>query len=90
MNSFVKNFKLPAWVPIKHTKALAAPVAEIAPPPALEPNSAPPEAAPSATEPMIEKPPPRPPGPVIFPMPAPPDDPGLGGEKEDKDNVRLF
>ncbi|MFZ1959706.1 MAG: heme biosynthesis HemY N-terminal domain-containing protein [Methylovirgula sp.] len=71
-------------------KVVAVPVAEIAPPPAPEPNSAPPEAAPSAAEPMIEKPPPRPAGPVIFPMPAPPDDPGLGGEKEDKDNVRLF
>ncbi len=49
-----------------------------------------PEAAASA--PPAAEPPklPRIPRAVIFPMPAPPDDPGLADAREDKDNVGLF
>jgi HemY protein len=69
------------------SKAVEAPVAEIEPPTAPKSKEA--EAA-GAAPPPVEKLPARPAGPVIFPMPAPPDDPGLSGEKEDKDKVGLF
>ncbi len=72
------------------SKAVEAPVAEIAPPSAPGPKLKETEAAANAAESTLEKPPARTGGPVIFPMPAPPDDPGLSEEKEDKDKVGLF
>ncbi len=87
-------------------KAIEPPVAEIAheppqPPRSLEPPDSTPPAlqapeqrpheaganAPPAAEPLK---PGRGPRAVIFPMPAPPDDPGLTDAREDKDNVDLF
>ncbi len=58
-------------------------------PPALQASEQRPRdaTAPSAAEPAK---PTRGPRAVIFPMPAPPDDPGLAEAREDKDDVGLF
>lgn len=63
---------------------------ELAPPELQVLEQKPPEAA--ANAPAAAEPPklPRVPRAVIFPMPAPPDDPGLADAREDKDNVGLF
>jgi HemY protein len=87
-------------------KAIEAPVAEIAPPEIAMPEPiAEPAPEAKAAEPMPEAKPPEPqveaprvvveklrplPRAVIFPLPAPPDDPGLAEEKEDKGSVGFF
>jgi HemY protein len=81
--------------------APAAPVVEIAPPQRSQTALNPPEPKPpqseaeaSAAQTSVEVPsrPSRAAGPraVIFPMPAPPDDPGLNGTPDDKDRIGIL